>query len=272
MKYIITTLIMIASILALQAQQANDEPYSTTTAAGVTFNYRITPDLQNLDCQMIAQTTGWVGVGFSPTNGMQNANFVIGYHQNGNTFIRDDWGTSPSTHASDVSLGGTNNIISSLSSEIAGLTQINFTIPLNSGDNYDRVLVAGNSYTIILARGQNGTDNFTGSHSAAGSAQITLVQPVSNVDEFISQTMSLIDLQVYPNPFTSEIKIIANGSTKAPTKIVIYNSKGKMLKQYYAKDTEQTTWDSTLIPSGVYFIKASNQEGSSVKKVLKLKQ
>jgi hypothetical protein len=270
MKHFIILLLITTFIYTIYAQSSNDEPYSTATAAGVTFNYRITPDLQNLECQMIGQTTGWVGVGFSPTNGMQNANFIIGYHQNGNTFVRDDWGTSPSSHASDVSLGGTSNIISSLGSEIAGLTQVNFIIPLNSGDNYDRVLTAGNSYTIILARGQNGTDNFTGSHSAAGSTQITLVQPVSNDDSYVLKPATSINLKLYPNPFSTEATIVPSVSNKMSAKIEIYNSKGKRLQTFYAKDAEQLIWDSSLVPSGVYFIKASNQEGSVTKKVLKL--
>ncbi|MFC1887409.1 DOMON domain-containing protein [Candidatus Cloacimonadota bacterium] len=152
-----------------------DPPDSTgfysTTAAGVTLQYRI--DNENLHCILSANTNGWVAVGFNPTSMMEDANFIIGYTQGNNIFLRDDWGTGTTTHASDTSLGGTDNVTEIGGSESNGVTEIEFSIPLNSGDQYDQVLELEQTYTIILARGD--TDDYSGYHTAADYSTITLL-------------------------------------------------------------------------------------------------
>lgn len=39
-----------------------------------------------------APTEGWVAVAFNPTEMMQGANFIIGYVQDGQVYIRNDYG------------------------------------------------------------------------------------------------------------------------------------------------------------------------------------
>jgi len=122
---------------------------------------------------VIAPTSGWVSVGFDPTNQMEDANIIIGYvESNGSVNIRDDFGTSITSHASDLTLGGTDNIMEPTGEEGDASTMISFRIPLNSGDQFDRVLIPGNTYTIILAYGSS--DNFTGFHTLATSTVIDL--------------------------------------------------------------------------------------------------
>jgi hypothetical protein len=254
-----TSLIIIIIVFCINLVWA-ETPYQTVSTAGVTFNYRVTTDLTQLDCQLTGNTTGWVGVGFFPGQGMQGANFVIGYDTGGTVHIRDDWGTASNTHASDTSLGGSNNITLSSSSEAAGITQLNFTIPLNSGDNFDRVLAIGQTYGIILGRGQNGTDNFTGPHAEVGSAQITIVQPVANQDDYIANPA--FTASAYPNPFAANISFAFQLKNGAAVSIDIYNSKGQLVnsipKTAYQKGNNRIVWNGTnnkgkALPNGTYF-------------------
>lgn len=260
MKSTYIILILIISLSLIQAVGTKDNPYATVSSAGVTFNYRLTADQQSLDCQLIGNTTGWVGIGFVPAQGMQSANFIIGYDTGGTVHIRDDWGTSPSAHASDTSLGGTSNVSLFSSSESAGITQLNFTIPLNSGDAFDRVMVIGQTYNIILGRGQNSADNYTGPHAEVGSAQITIPQPVANQDEYV--TNAVISASTFPNPFSNNTNIVFQLKKDSVVDIRIYNTKGELMlskpQSAYQKGLNQIQWDgrnndNTNLPNGFYF-------------------
>jgi hypothetical protein len=124
------------------------------------------PDtLGNLLVRVRAPTDGWVAVGFDPTNRMENANIIIGYVSNDTAYIRDDFGTGFTSHAADTSaaLGGNSNVTDISGTETGGVTEITFTIPLNSGDSRDRVLVVGQVYSVILAYGTD--DSFDAPHT-----------------------------------------------------------------------------------------------------------
>jgi len=272
-----TLSILFFLLICLNLSWANglkDPPWSTATAADVTLNYRITDEPENIDCQLIAATTGWVAVGFAPVLGMQAANFIIGYHLNGNTFIRDDYGTSSTTHSSDTSLSGTNNIVLSSSTEVAGVTQLNFKIPLNSGDTFDKVLVVGNTYNIILGRGYNGGDSFTSSHAAVGSTIITVPDPVSVQDDFIQSP--LLTITSYPNPFGTRTNISFKLNTDSKLGVAFYNTKGQLVrtlpKALYNQGENTLNWDGRdnqgkTLPEGIYFLRIT---GSGINKTHKL--
>jgi DOMON domain-containing protein len=147
------------------------EQYDEVVAEGITLQWRT--DDEYLYVNIMAPTTGWVAVGFDPTNAMQDANIIIGYVDgSGEVFIRDDFGTSPGSHASDESLGGDYNVMDHYGKEEEGITMLHFKIPLDSGDECDRPLIPGINYDIILAYGS--ADNYTGFHSMATSLDIDL--------------------------------------------------------------------------------------------------
>lgn len=128
----------------------------------------------SLNVTLSAPTTGWVAAGFDPTSRMQNANIIIGYVESGSVYVRDDFGTGIASHASDESLGGVDNVTNVSGSEAGGVTEISFTIPLDSGDGYDRVLQAGNAYPVLLAHGLDGSDEFSAYHAVRTSVEINL--------------------------------------------------------------------------------------------------
>lgn len=146
--------------------------WQSVTSQGITLRWRAQAD--SLELEVSAATTGWVGVGFDPTQQMSEANFLLGYVSGGAVEVRDDWGTGSFSHASDVSLGGTSDVVVGGGSEEAGETEVKMTIPLDSGDSYDRPLAEGSEYTVILAIGADGADDFDSQHVAAASVSIDI--------------------------------------------------------------------------------------------------
>ena len=182
MKTILRFGLMITLALCFMCDSAGDdetatgpsepdaEGYITVTAAGVTLKYRVDGD--SLRCILSAQTTGWVAAGFDPSSRMKDANFIIGYVADGTVTVRDDWGTQVMSHQSDESLGGNANVRAIQGEETNGITEVEFIIPLDSGDAFDRTLSVGQSYPVLLAR--SGMDDINVQHSSRGQTTITL--------------------------------------------------------------------------------------------------
>lgn len=151
--------------------QITFQEYQSTTVQGIELQWRTSDEY--LYVNVIAPTTGWVAVGFNPTNQMADANIIIGYvDDDGEVYIRDDFGTSSGSHAADEGLGGTDDVDDEFGKEENGMTTIHFKIPLDSGDQYDQALTLGMQYPVILAYGS--ADNFTAIHSVATGTSIQL--------------------------------------------------------------------------------------------------
>lgn len=129
---------------------------------------------ENLSFEVDAPTTGWIAVGFDPTRVMKDANFVIGYVQGNSVVVKDQFGNGTFSHKGDTELGGSDDIIESAGSEQAGRTTIKFTIPIDSGDEYDTVLTPGELHTVLIAYGPNGADNFTTKHAMRTKVSVKL--------------------------------------------------------------------------------------------------
>ena len=140
------------------------------SSAGMNFEWTVNGN--SLQCKLSAPTSGWVAVGFNPSTIMKDANIIIGYVNNGQASIRDDFGSTMFVHEDDTAIGGTDNITDKKGTENNGTTEISFTIPLDSGDSKDQKLVAGQSCKVIFSYGPE--DNFTSMHARTGKANITL--------------------------------------------------------------------------------------------------
>ncbi|UCH77889.1 MAG: DOMON domain-containing protein [Candidatus Coatesbacteria bacterium] len=179
-RVLVPTKLVIAAGLAMAlafgaCNTADDEPSPTgppITVDGITLTWQ--PEGANLHVTVKAPTTGWVAVGFDPTVGMKDANLILGYVAGGTVSTRDDFGTAATAHDADTNLGGTDNVLNPAGKEEAGSTEISFTIPLDSGDAYDRVLVVGRTYKVLLAYGPNGADDFAIKHATRVAANITI--------------------------------------------------------------------------------------------------
>lgn len=145
-----------------------DAGYSCTQAGGVIFQWKVNGS--NLDCKVKATTAGWVSVGFNTSGNcvMSGSNYIIGYVTGGSTASISDENGTGHNHSADSQQDVTNKA----GTEAGGVTEITFTIPLNSGDGQDMALTQGGSYCVILAYGPG--DDYTSMHSAFGSAAIIL--------------------------------------------------------------------------------------------------
>jgi hypothetical protein len=163
--------ITVLAALVLLTVSAAAQGWQEITVSGFNLKWSTQPG-NLLSVELTGPTTGWVGVGFDPDSIMLNANIILGYVVSTTTSIRDDWGWQPTSHRSDILMGGTDDVTIDGGSEAGGSTTIMFTIPLDSGDQYDVVLTPGNTYPIILARGPDGADDFGTPHEFATMAEI----------------------------------------------------------------------------------------------------
>jgi hypothetical protein len=128
-------------LLALgTAAFAQNEPI-VAEASGIKLSIVLKGD--TAEVTVSAPVTGWVAVGFDPSNRMKDANFLIGYVKNGVAAARDDFGVGATSHAEDEKIGGKNNIISFSGTESDGTTTMTFIIPRDSGDSKDHPLSPG---------------------------------------------------------------------------------------------------------------------------------
>lgn len=150
---------------------STDEYTHTTTdsSTGITVSWTNKED--TIYVALESPGTGYVSIGFDPDTAMSGANFIFGYVTDMGTFARDEYGTSLFGHGPDTSNGGTDDIIDYAGSESDG-TVFEFSIPLDSGDDKDKPLSPGSSYTCLLA--YSNADNFTTKHSRRGSVTLSL--------------------------------------------------------------------------------------------------
>ncbi|MDJ0623997.1 MAG: DOMON domain-containing protein [Desulfocapsaceae bacterium] len=142
-----------------------------TEVRGMTFSWKVADG--NLHVKLMGKTTGWVGIGFNPTEGMKDANYVLGYVKKGKVEITDDFGNSAINHKSDEELGGTNDVTVVGGEEKGRATTLEFSIPLDSGDKYDSVLDPEGTTVVLLAFGGN-RDSFRSKHRANAIINVNL--------------------------------------------------------------------------------------------------
>ncbi|PWI47063.1 hypothetical protein CEE45_13490 [Candidatus Heimdallarchaeota archaeon B3_Heim] len=137
-------------------------------------------DATSISIGIVAQTTGWVAIGFDPTTQMQDADIIYAWVEaNGTVVIIDAFSLNPTggNHPLDTDLGGTDDILSYNGIENATSTSIEFTRLLSTGDeNYDKNIPVEGEIDIIWAYGAS--DSFSEYHGGArGSSIITIGTP-----------------------------------------------------------------------------------------------
>lgn len=161
-RHMIKAIIMTGFLAALISGPAVADDYAhKITDKKVHFEWTVKGT--SIDIRISAPTTGWVGIGFNPSEMMKDANFIVGYVKDGTAEVRDDYGKTNRTHESDTKDGGTDNVTAVSGNEANGTTTLSFTIPLNSGDSKDRPLDVNGDTTVLLAYG-SGRDGFKSRH------------------------------------------------------------------------------------------------------------
>jgi hypothetical protein len=119
------------------------------------FLWRLRED--SIDIKLQAPTNGWVAVGFNPETGenMKGANLLIGFVTAGKAEVVDHYGTMKDKHKYDDRIGGQTDVSNVSGFEAGGTTEVQFTIPLDSGDAKDRPLSLEDDNTVLLAYGNS---------------------------------------------------------------------------------------------------------------------
>lgn len=127
----------------------------------------------DIHISLSAPTTGWVGIGFNPSNRMKDANYILGYVKDGKVEITDDYGKGAVAHVSDTKAGGVVNVSHVSGVEESNITTISFVIPLNSGDAQDQVLDITGETKVLLAYGPD-RDSFRTKHEEYSVLKVNL--------------------------------------------------------------------------------------------------
>ncbi len=159
--------------IAIDAQiTTNEYPFSYfDNVTDITLYWH--NDSKDLYIGLESQAEGWIAIGFDPERSMKDANIVLFALENENVIARDDYGTSNFSHSSDEELGGSFDITEYAGKKENNITTIEFVIPMDSGDEFDRVLEPTGNYSVIIAVNLANTD-FNSKHSKKSSGVIEL--------------------------------------------------------------------------------------------------
>ena len=166
-----TIFLIIFFVMGLSTQLFAQDYTHEVKAKGMTFSWKI--EGSELKVKLSARTTGWVGIGFNPTNQMKNANFILGYVKQGKAQIVDDFGIYSNAHKRDDEIGGTRNVTLLGGTEKGGFTIIEFSIPLDSGDKADTIIDPDGETLVLLAYGSD-RDSFISKHKEKTALKIQL--------------------------------------------------------------------------------------------------
>lgn len=122
------------------------------TISKMTFNWKV--DGTHLKVKLAAPTTGWVGIGFNPSEGMKDAHFVMGYVKDGNTNVTDQHGVSKIAHKENTFLGGTSTVAKATGVEKNNTTELAFSVPLKSNEKLDGQIDTKGDIVVLLAYGK----------------------------------------------------------------------------------------------------------------------
>ena len=137
----------------------------------MSFSWKV--DGADLKVKLSGKTTGWVGIGFNPSTQMKDASFILGYVKKGKATVTDEFGDSERTHKADDKIGGSSNVTLVGGSEEGGVTTVEFSVPLNSGDKTDTVIDPAGETVVLLAYGGK-RDSFKSKHKYRTSIKVNL--------------------------------------------------------------------------------------------------
>jgi len=166
----LTAIIITLILLIGFSDIAGAGEWKTADAGGFHLEWMV--DGENLNVKVSTETEGWVAVGFNPSKKMKDANIIIGFVENGTVTIEDHFGNGQFSHHSDTALGGNDDVSNKAGTEVNGVTELSFTIPMDSGEQDDRTLMEGETYKVIFA--SNRKDKITMKHNRRSSMMITL--------------------------------------------------------------------------------------------------
>jgi uncharacterized protein YciU (UPF0263 family) len=146
------------------------EGWKSENIDGYSFNWRFVEDY--LEVELSYPAKGWISVGFDAENKMSGANIIIGAVDGNDVVIEDHYGNRTLRHSTDERLGGNSDVRNAEGFEKDGVTTLKFTIPADSGDEFDKPLSEGGTYRVIFASSKS--DNIGRKHRNRTGADVTL--------------------------------------------------------------------------------------------------
>ena len=132
-------------------------------------------DRQYIYIGIIAGSSGWTAIGFNPEFAMKGANIIFMAIDGKDIVMRDDFGNSTFSHSPDQDLGGSFDVEEYAVKADGDTAMYEFKMLLDSGDEFDGVLNAGEEYKVILSVNDRVID-FDSKHTKKSSSQIQLAQ------------------------------------------------------------------------------------------------
>ncbi len=173
-RFFLPVALFISVVFLFTQQSIASEYQHTLTEGDMTFSWSINGD--KLAALVSAPTTGWVSVGFNPTDKMKDANIIIGKvtkkGDQAKVTITDEYGIAAVAHKKDKKIGGASDVEVVSGTEEGDVTTIEFIIPLNSGDEKDSVLDPAGDTMVILAYAAK--DSFRLKHKKAYTLTVNL--------------------------------------------------------------------------------------------------
>ncbi|HNW99813.1 MAG TPA: T9SS type A sorting domain-containing protein [Candidatus Cloacimonadota bacterium] len=80
-----------------------------------------------------------------------------------------------------------------------------------------------------------------------------------------------LNMNIFPSPFSKLFSVYVNSKTNNEASIGIYNIRGQCVKSEKILPNRISSLDTSNLPSGMYFIKASQGSNTQTKKVIKIK-
>jgi hypothetical protein len=155
---------------------------------------------------ILAEATGWIAIGFEPTTAMKDADMIFGWVDNDEEVeIRDCYSVGTyGPHPPDIELGGTSDISIYNGTEESGITVIEFSRSLITGDEYDKDVPKTGSFNVIWSF--SNSDDFNQKHSKRGG----MVLDMSSGEETSSSSVQPITstIPASSTSYSSEIDII----------------------------------------------------------------
>jgi hypothetical protein len=126
---------------------------------------------------MEGKTSGWVALGIDPEQVMDQADMIFGWvTESGEAQVVDTFSTGQvGPHPPDTELGGSADVLEFAGTENDGVTTIEFSRRLSTGDNYDKDVPKEGTLKVIWAYGDS--DDFEDYHTAAGYGTLDMAAP-----------------------------------------------------------------------------------------------
>ncbi len=205
--------------------------------------------------------------------------FTVKYSPSGVVQWADTIDNGSTDRAWGVTVDGSDNIIVTGESYIEGNCYDYFTVKYSpsgvvqwvdtiDNGNFDR------AYGVAV----DGSDNIivTGLSLIGGDEDYFTVKYAPSIGIEDAEPGFMTSLcEIYPNPLTSDANIRFTTSKKTGVKLGVYDVSGRLIQTIIDNVVDageyNVLWDSSLRPSGVYFLKFDAGEYTTTKKLLKVK-